>query len=1023
MRKKPWLRLIAVIATAGILSSASSVFAQGLPQQPAGQAEAAVSQEAAPVYQQWQELPQNIQALMPQLEQADVIVPSDDPYELTVKHPDGTYTTEVYAVPVKYQDSQGETQYVDTSIQKPSLLKRMFSSQAYTNKEGYVALTYPTEISKGVQVDGAFTWSIPEREQQDKADGTTTPEGSGKVVYSEAFGENTYVEYINTYAGFKENIVLEKNIGQNTFDFVFESDEYMPVLVDENRAIEIVLKSDPGQSEYTISPLYVYDSFDPTTSDDPYSHKHWTDDCHYDIIPQQEGRYIIRAVVSEDFLNHPETVYPVTIDPSLNTSYAASNVEDGFVKESDKKGYGKYDYLQFGYLNGKIYSYVKFINLPQFPAGSYFTGATFKVTFRTGQNTPANMKATVKECNKDFSESTLNWNNKPTGKTALSSVLPKITNGYLDYYNFTVTGAVRNWYTKYTNYGLVFDYQNETYSDYNSVVSSEGDAARAPKLTINYALKTNTTSGITNDAYYYIRNRASGKCLSIPGSGIYVDQESYKGTANQLWKVHYNGDGSYAISSPARKNYYLYAGVDMDKGSVSLLSATDTPSDDGCRFLIVPNSAGNFRLTSRFISAFFALTAGRTDSTIVEAYTYTGALDQQWFLDKYALSLSASGSEVVVGKTLRINPSTTALPLTWSTSDSKVATVSGGLVTARGVGTATITAKASNGVKATFKVTVLDPNAVKYVNLTKDSTGKYSLVLTKFNNGDFYFQAYSEEDNEWGELYSLSQTNKDWLDNTYNTYYNSYISQGHSDTNSIAHKVYLAKVKLTNTINKGTWPVSLNSDEFYGMWMHYTRFEAAYAEATQLVAQMVQTAVIIGTTIYQTVVTVKSFATLASQSKMISASEYASQATYANQIESRLNNYNNRTVITAETRNKQLASSYSNPPYKANTPVVGFTQTGTTQYIRVYTEGTTGPSGKWLMKAADIKGLTASQIQSKFALPNKPTHYCYVNVPAGTPLYAGIVGENYGFTAGQAVQFELDDILDSSYFGNGIPLS
>ena len=829
MRKKPWLRLIAVIATAGILSSASSVFAQGLPQQPAGLADTTTSQEAAPAYQQWQELPQNIQSLMPQLEQKDVVVPSDNPYELTVKHPDNTYTTEVYAVPVKYQDSQGEMQYVDTSMQKPSLLKRMFSSQAYTNKEGYVALTYPTEISKGVQVDKAFTWSVPERKQQDKVSAASTePDGSGKVMYPGAFGESTYVEYTNTYAGFKENIVLEKNIGQNTFDFVFESDEYMPVLVDGNRAIEIVLKSDPGQSKYTISPLYVYDSFDPTTSDDPYSHKHWTDDCHYEIIPQQEGRYIIRAVVSEDFLNHPETVYPVTIDPSVNANAAASNVEDGFVKESDKKGYGKYDYLQFGYLNGKIYSYVKFINLPKIPAGAYFTSANFKVTFRTGQNTPANMKATVKDCNKDFDESTLNWNNRPFGKTAQSSVLPKITNGYLDYYSFSVIGVVRDWYTKYTNYGLVFDYQNETYSDYNSVVSSEGDAARAPRMTFYYGVPDAPTSGITNDGYYFIRNRGTGKYLSIPGDYLYVDQESYKGTANQLWKVHYNGDGSYAISSPARSGYYLYAGADIDKGTVSLLYETGTLPDD-CRFLIVPNSAGNFRLTSRFISAFFALTAGRTDSTIVEAYTYTGALDQQWFLDKYALSLSASGSEVVVGKTLRINPSTTALPLTWSTSDSKVATVSGGLVYARTPGTVTITATASNGVKATFKVTVRDPDPfhpsnIEYMRIKKYEPSAFSedgdittIVVKSAIESAEYFECYAPE---WDNMsLKVDQELIDALEEIEREYPHAILALA---------PFHHAKTMVDEMVESKV--IESGSTEYYGLWVRYALLFEEYEQ-------------------------------------------------------------------------------------------------------------------------------------------------------------------------------------------------
>ena len=242
-----------------------------------------------------------------------------------------------------------------------------------------------------------------------------------------------------------------------------------------------------------------------------------------------------------------------------------------------------------------------------------------------------------------------------------------------------------------------------------------------------------------------------------------------------------------------------------------------------------------------------------------------------------------------------------------------------GLVCAGSPGVTTITARsaADSSKYATCTVTVRDPHAVNYVNITKDSSGKYSIILTKFNNGDFYFQAYGEEENEWGELYTLSQANIDWLNNTYNAYYRDYISQGHSNDSSIDHKIYLAKTKLINTINAGTWPVEINSDEFYGMWMHYTRFEAAYAEASQLVAQMVQTAVIIASTIYQTVVTVKSIVTLAKQSRLISAAEYSTQAIYADRIENSLSgtSYSNRIVTTAEARNTQLAQlGYTNPP-------------------------------------------------------------------------------------------------------------
>lgn len=44
-----------------------------------------------------------------------------------------------------------------------------------------------------------------------------------------------------------------------------------------------------------------------------------------------------------------------------------------------------------------------------------------------------------------------------------------------------------------------------------------------------------------------------------------------------------------------------------------------------------------------------------------------------------------------------------------------------------------------------------------------------------------------------------------------------------------------------------------------------------------------------------------------------------------------------------------------------------------------------------MARATNIEGLTLLQIQQKFALPQIPTHYCFVNVPGNTTLFVGIV--------------------------------
>ena len=708
MRKKFGRRWIAAISVLSLLAPWSVTAqtelyaAQPVEKEPVS--------EAAQAFDQIQELPKNIQALLSDVASAkdDVVVPSDDPYELTVQHADGSYTTEVYATPVKYTDDNGETQYIDTAMKDRSVWDVVTFNQTRRNQNGYVDLAYAARVTDGVEVDNAFSLSVPAQKGQKKAVSTETDEGDGKIVYPQAFGENTYVEYINTYSGFKENIVLEKNIGKNTFDFVWESDEYMPVLTDDDKAICVVPKNDPTQSEYTISPLYVYDSFDPTTAEKPSTHKHWTDDCRYDILEQDDGSYIVRAIVSEEYLNHPETVYPVTIDPSVNAGSASSNVDDSFVKESAKTtNYGTYNYLQFGYASGKMYSFVQFNKMPALAAGAHYTNATFKVTFRTGQDTPAKMKATARWCDSSFAEKKLTWNNRPYGKVAQSSVLPKITNGYLDYYNFTVTDAVQRHYKDGVDVALVFTYQNETYADYNSVVSSEGDAARNPKLTINYTKSTGETAGITNNACYYIRNKATNKYLGLREGGfISVEQQARTGKANQLWKLQYNGKDAYRLASQSLANSYMYAAVDMDGGSVYAVSPQSDDIAGGYEFMIEPVTTGYYRVSSKAVSTLYALTGGRYDSEDASVYPYTGANDQQWAFEKYTLSLSAAKNWVAAGSTLTLKPSSTVLGIAWSSSNNAVATVKGGIVTGVKPGTATITASAGGATaKYTVKVT------------------------------------------------------------------------------------------------------------------------------------------------------------------------------------------------------------------------------------------------------------------------------------------------------------------------------
>jgi uncharacterized protein YjdB len=87
-------------------------------------------------------------------------------------------------------------------------------------------------------------------------------------------------------------------------------------------------------------------------------------------------------------------------------------------------------------------------------------------------------------------------------------------------------------------------------------------------------------------------------------------------------------------------------------------------------------------------------------------------------LSKKSVTLSLAGTKT---KTLKATTKNTSKKVSWKSSDKKVATVKNGKITAKGSGTATITATVS-GVSATCKVTVKDTSVktVRYAFKTLD---------------------------------------------------------------------------------------------------------------------------------------------------------------------------------------------------------------------------------------------------------------------------------------------------------------
>jgi murein DD-endopeptidase MepM/ murein hydrolase activator NlpD len=129
---------------------------------------------------------------------------------------------------------------------------------------------------------------------------------SNWVYYGGVFGRYTALRYSPTFEGFKEEVVLERNVGTNRFSFTVQTNGLE--LVYDGGAYSLIK---PGTCETVggISGIYVYDSSERGVADfRDYRHFYETE-----VIRANE-EYIVTIVVDEQFLEN--AVYPVYVDPT-----------------------------------------------------------------------------------------------------------------------------------------------------------------------------------------------------------------------------------------------------------------------------------------------------------------------------------------------------------------------------------------------------------------------------------------------------------------------------------------------------------------------------------------------------------------------------------------------------------------------------------------------------------------------------------------------------------------------------------
>jgi RHS repeat-associated protein len=280
----------------------------------------------------------------------------------------------------------------------------------------------------------------------------------------------------------------------------------------------------------------------------------FSDTVSMSVEPTQNPNvYSVVITADSNWLNAPERLYPVTIDPTVKTLNATGTISsDTYVAEYSPYYYYNSTYMTTGWDSGfgRTRAFLKF-NLPTLPSGAIVTDALLSLYKYT--TTSANSEDLVAfRVIDSWNETNINWGNQPTvdsNNTQTQASLTSVAGSRTGYVNFNVWSIVKGWKNGgLPNNGFMVAHNSEGNPLFFYRTSEYG--SNTPFLSITYI-----TDPIGLNPYWSYANTSAGSVntfngnflttvadFSLPGRGIpisvtrtYNSRGSLDGLFGQKW--------------------------------------------------------------------------------------------------------------------------------------------------------------------------------------------------------------------------------------------------------------------------------------------------------------------------------------------------------------------------------------------------------------------------------------------------------------------------------------------------------
>lgn len=237
-----------------------------------------------------------------------------DLYTFVFANGDGTNTMRIYSHPVKYVADDGSIRDISLDIEA----KR---GGGFVTADHEIVTTFESKLTDGITLEynDVEIMLVPALGLGTMP--TAELSTDGKVVTYEMNDITSFV-YELTYAGFKEDIVVEEYTGQTEYEFTLYTNGL--TLCEEYGSY--YLADAEGNVEATIGDIIVF------TADE---RNNTMGSMTYETVRANQ-EYTLTIHLDADYLADEDTAYPIRIDPTIEINYdnnGAGAIEDVTINE------------------------------------------------------------------------------------------------------------------------------------------------------------------------------------------------------------------------------------------------------------------------------------------------------------------------------------------------------------------------------------------------------------------------------------------------------------------------------------------------------------------------------------------------------------------------------------------------------------------------------------------------------------------------------------------------------------------